>query len=216
MPLILRKDITPEITLGIWHIDENIETLLPLCLPDDRREAAKFVNESRKIEWLAWHALLQALHPGAKASYDPQGGPILDVNLHIGVSHTRNYAAVILAPTPCAIDIENIERDFSRALPRYTTPQEQLIGTALPNPQLYPALFGVRKRRFTNSSAIRVSISYKICTLMQPILIIKQYRLVLMQPNTCYTIWNKAHCVVSMRGNSDKVTNSIPEQKALY
>lgn len=145
MPLILRKDITPEITLGIWHINESIETLLTLCLPDDRREAAKFVNESRKIEWLAWHALLQILHPGVKASYDPQGGPILDVNLHIGVSHTRNYAAVILAPTPCAIDIENIERDFSRALPRYTTPQEQLIGTTLPNPQLYPALFWCSK-----------------------------------------------------------------------
>ena len=61
------------------------------------------------------------------------------------VSHTRNYAAVILALTPCAIDIENIERDFSRALPRYTTPQEQLIGTALPNPQLYPALFWCAK-----------------------------------------------------------------------
>lgn len=117
MPLILRKDITPEITLGIWHINENIETLLTLCLPDDRREAAKFVNESRKIEWLAWHALLQTLHPGAKASYDPQGGPILDVNLHIGVSHTRNYAAVILAPTPCAIDIENTERDFRELCP---------------------------------------------------------------------------------------------------
>ena len=100
MPLILRKDITPEITLGIWHINENIETLLTLCLPDDRREAAKFVNESRKIEWLAWHALLQTLHPGAKASYDPQGGPI---------------------------------------------PQEQLIGTALPDPQLYPALFWCSK-----------------------------------------------------------------------
>ena len=150
MPLILRKDITPEITLGIWHINESIETLLTLCLPDDRREAAKFVNESRKIEWLAWHALLQILHPGVKACYDSQGGPILDVNLHIGVSHTRNYAAVILAPTPCAIDIENIERDFSRALPRYTTPQEQLIGTTLPNPQLYLPFFGVRKRRFTN------------------------------------------------------------------
>ena len=138
MPLILRKDITPEITLGIWHINENIETLLTLCLPDDRREAAKFVNESRKIEWLAWHALLQILHPGVKACYDSQGGPILDVNLHIGVSHTRNYAAVILAPTPCAIDIENIERDFSRALPRYTTPHRHSSAqsTTLPCPFL--------------------------------------------------------------------------------
>lgn len=145
MPLVLRQAITSEIVLGIWQIDERPEELLALCPEDDRRESEQFTNPYRQREWLAWHALLQQLHPGAKAEYDAQGGPTLDINRHIGVSHTRGYAAVILAPTPCAIDIENVDRDFSRALPRYTTPQEQLIGATLPDPQLYPALFWCAK-----------------------------------------------------------------------
>ena len=121
MPLVLRQAITSGIVLGIWKIDERPEELLALCPENDRRESEQFTNPSRQREWLAWHALLQQLHPGAKAEYDAQGGPTLDINRHIGVSHTRGYAAVILAPTPCAIDIENVDRDFSRVRNRFLT-----------------------------------------------------------------------------------------------
>ena len=145
MPLILHTTLAPGTTLGLWKTEETLEELFQLCTPNDRRQADRFVAEARRREWLAWHALLQQLCPGAQAGYDEQGGPVLHGGPHIGVSHTTGYAAVILAPKACAVDIENINRNYSRVLSRYASPQEQALGTSLPDPTLYPALFWCAK-----------------------------------------------------------------------
>ncbi len=145
MPLAVHTLMAPETTLGLWHIEETPDELLPLCTPIDRAQADRFVAASRRREWLAWHALLQSLCPGVQAHYDDQGGPILENGLHIGVSHTSDYAAVILSPRPCAVDIEKIDRNYSRVLPRYASAAEQALGASLSDPTLYPALFWCAK-----------------------------------------------------------------------
>ena len=145
MPLVLHTNIVPRATLGLWKTEETPEELLRLCTPTDRRQADRFEAKARRREWLAWHALLQTLRPGARTFYDEQGGPLLESSECIGVSHTTGYAAVILAPRPCAVDIENIDRNYSRVLSRYASPQEQILGASLSDPTLYPALFWCAK-----------------------------------------------------------------------
>lgn len=145
MPLVLQQEIAPGATLGLWKTEETVGELLPLCTPQERRQAEAFTHEHRRREWLAWHALLQTLLPGARAGYDGQGGPRLENGPHIGVSHTPGYAAVIFAGTPCAVDIESIGRNYARVLNRYASPQEQALGQSLPDPTLYPTLFWCAK-----------------------------------------------------------------------
>lgn len=145
MPIVLHTKIDTETTLGLWKTDETLEELLRLCPSNDRRQADRFTSESRRREWLAWHALLQELRPGARTRYDEQGGPLLEDGGCIGVSHTREYAAVILSGRPCAVDIEQTDRNYSRVLDRYSAPREQRLGLTLPDPSLYPALFWCAK-----------------------------------------------------------------------
>ena len=145
MPLILRQEIAPGATLGLWKIDETLEELLALCTAAEQRQAKTLARESRRREWIAWHALLQTLRPAAVAGYDAQGGPCLKDGSYIGVSHTPGYAAILLAETPCAVDIESIQRNFTHTLPRYTHPQERALGESLPHPEHYPCLFWCAK-----------------------------------------------------------------------
>lgn len=145
MPLIVQQEIAPGATLGLWKIQESADELLHLCTPGQRRQAEAFPHEHRRREWLAWHVLLQTLLPRARTTYDDQGGPLLENGPHIGVSHTPDYAAIILAGSPCAVDIESTGRNFSRAMPRYASPREIALGRSLPDPALYPALFWCAK-----------------------------------------------------------------------
>ncbi len=128
MPVVFSRDIGGGV-LGLWKIEEPIEELARLCLPADRTYAST-LSEKRKPEFFAWRALLQALEPGAQAGYDDQGGPVLTgvgEYSHIGVSHTTGYAAVILSKTPCAVDIERADRDFSKTFSRYASAEEQSL-----------------------------------------------------------------------------------------
>lgn len=49
--------------------------LASLCTVAEQQEAAAFAAPRRRLEYLAWHALLHALLPEAHAAHDPEGGP---------------------------------------------------------------------------------------------------------------------------------------------
>jgi phosphopantetheinyl transferase len=107
MPLFL-KHTKP--LWGVWKIEESPDELLSRfeqraadLLPADMR------TEKRKQEWLAVRLLLkELLGEEARIAYQPNGAPCLpEKNLHISISHTKGYAAVILnGESPTGIDIE--------------------------------------------------------------------------------------------------------------
>ena len=96
---------------GVWKIEESSEELLSLLR---NREAylsqlEKITAEQRRREWLASRVLLQALvEAPSYIAYYPNGAPFLpDSFLHLSISHTKGYAAVLLQEHPAAgIDIE--------------------------------------------------------------------------------------------------------------
>ncbi|MDR3267917.1 MAG: 4'-phosphopantetheinyl transferase superfamily protein [Tannerella sp.] len=106
---VLQKYTSP--LWGIWKIEESWEQLLHLSERPD--EYVPFLNsiqsENRKAEWLAVRVLLERL-TGASTTiaYHASGAPYLPGSpYHIGISHTKGYAAVILDPVkPAGIDIE--------------------------------------------------------------------------------------------------------------
>ncbi len=123
-----------------------IKPILPLVelksmvTPEEWRAAeSKFSTIHRRQEWLSWrghlrHELQQNPQRGVennfRIEYLESGAPyIVDTQVYISVSHTKTDVAIIISDTPCAVDMELLERNFTRISSRYISPQEESIIT---------------------------------------------------------------------------------------
>ena len=108
---------------------ESVEELLALL--DRPEEQADFLRrvtaESRRRERLASRVLLkQLIGEEPRVDYRPSGAPFLvDRSLAVSISHTRDYAAVILGAAPTGIDIEYRSDRVLRIRSRFMTPEEE-------------------------------------------------------------------------------------------
>ncbi len=100
--------------------------------------AQGFKSQKRRDEWLSWRASLRReLGEGVEIEYRDTGAPyIVNSQLHIGVSHTRNRVAIIISDAPCAIDIELVSRDFAGVSSRYISDCERAVIEASNEPYL--------------------------------------------------------------------------------
>lgn len=125
MPIIFKKNIEGG-WLALWQITESEEALRKVVSASDIASCAAMRSPKRRIERLAWRALLRELLPGAgEVRYD-DGAPKIDGG-YIGVSHCKGCAALIFrTERPCSIDIEPADRDVSRAAGRMALPAESI------------------------------------------------------------------------------------------
>ncbi|GBU08104.1 siderophore biosynthesis protein [Bacteroidales bacterium] len=114
---------------AVWEIEESPGELLEML--DKKELYTSFLEQhyaiSRQQEWLAARVLLKKmLGEEKKIEYLPSGKPYLaDNSYHIGISHTKNYLAIILAPKEeVSIDIEHISPRVSKIKERFLAPQE--------------------------------------------------------------------------------------------
>lgn len=74
------------------------------------------------------------LGPGVSLLHDPDGAPLLaGSDLNISISHSRNYAAIMLHPSlRCGIDIEEPRMaQLERVRAKFLSPAEQMAGVNL-------------------------------------------------------------------------------------
>lgn len=111
---------------------------LPFLLTVEELRTSAAFGASRRREYLAWRALVRReLGADAVISYNAVGAPVVEnYPVHISVSHCKSHVAVCICSSPCAVDIESMERDFSRVLPRYLSSGEQ----SLSGDPLFPAV----------------------------------------------------------------------------
>lgn len=116
--------------IGIWKIEESEEELLAL-LPnasDIVADLETLHGSQRRKEWLSTRVLLQQmLNQPARISYHENGAPYLKDNpLHISISHTKGYAAVLLQTCPNAgIDLEYRSDRILKIRSRFISPEEE-------------------------------------------------------------------------------------------
>lgn len=117
-------------TRGLF-IERPMEHAEAFATPEELASAASFGSERRRCEYLAWRAVVRReLGSDARIAYDDCGAPrIVDHPLHIGVAHCSGYVAVCISEARCAVDIELLSRDFSRAMGRYITAEEQALSS---------------------------------------------------------------------------------------
>lgn len=90
---------------------------------------SQFGSEHRRREALAWRAIVRReVGSGCNITYDEWGAPVVDTpNTYISVSHCDKFVAVIIADTPCAVDIESVGRNFERVAERYIGEKERQL-----------------------------------------------------------------------------------------
>jgi phosphopantetheinyl transferase len=136
MPIIHDTVTAAGARLAIWHATEGEERLRSMVTPADAASCEGMRSSRRRVERLAWCALLREMLPGAgEVRYNAAGAPEAEgYDGHIGVSHTCGdegvFAALICSEHPCAVDIELFSRDFSRVRGRYIGDGERALSEA--------------------------------------------------------------------------------------
>ena len=118
MGLYLRRKLRNGAEISVWEVTESEDDLLRLVsIPNDEMEELYLIrNEARRKEKLAVRALLNTVfEEKVYLGHHDNGSPFIQNNsIHISISHTNRFVAIITHPTEdVGIDIESIERDFS-------------------------------------------------------------------------------------------------------
>lgn len=128
MPIIFKTD-SP--MLGVWRMTECSDELLAMLgRREDYRPFLERVNaETRRREHLASRVLLaRLLGYEAQVDYRQDGAPFLfGSSLHISISHTCGYAAVIVGERPVGVDIEYRSDRVWKIRERFLSPDELVM-----------------------------------------------------------------------------------------
>jgi 4'-phosphopantetheinyl transferase len=104
--------------LGVWKIEEDLNTLLELVsLDNDEKKKYKgFSSNSRKLEFLSVRALLSELiGKDAKIVYNKNNKPFLkDGSRFISISHSHKLTAILLSTNEkVGIDLEYMSSNIA-------------------------------------------------------------------------------------------------------
>lgn len=132
MGQVVKFDLEDGAVLALMPIGSEVQALLDSALPWQREHCRTLSSERRKREWLSWQVLLGHLLGVVETAYRASGAPyIIGSTKFLSVSHCRDYVAVLVSDTPCAVDIEPCNRDFCCASSRFLTEAEQAFSTKL-------------------------------------------------------------------------------------
>lgn len=131
MALVYQKEIGNTATLALWKIEESADALVAQLQLDEQEQAyfQSLGQNKRQLQWLATRVLLRTLlktehYIDCKA--DEHGKPYL-VNFphHISLSHSYEYAAVILSTTHLVgIDIELMKPKIAHLATKFLSDSE--------------------------------------------------------------------------------------------
>ncbi len=132
MALVYQKELQDSATLAVWKIEESADELIAQLQLDEQEQAyfESLGQHKRQVHWLATRVLLRTLlqtehYIDCKA--DEHGKPYL-VNFphHISLSHSYDYAAVMISETRAVgIDIELVKPKIEALAPKFLTEAER-------------------------------------------------------------------------------------------
>ncbi len=127
MPVFFDKN-TDDVRIGIWKISETYDELYKISNinSDEKLKLDSFKNRQRKLQFLATRALLKSLtNSSVKILYDENGSPFLSNKGKISISHSKDWAGIIISKYNVGIDIEQIDKKIKRIIPKFLSKEEQ-------------------------------------------------------------------------------------------
>jgi hypothetical protein len=118
--------------LGVWKIEEDIDTLMSLVdLDNDEKKKFKgFSSNSRKLEFLSVRALLaELLGKDAKIVYNKNNKPFLkDGSRFISISHSYKLTAILLSTNEkVGIDLEFMSTNIAALALKFLNRKEKVV-----------------------------------------------------------------------------------------
>jgi 4'-phosphopantetheinyl transferase len=117
--------------LGVWKIEEDINTLLQSVELDngDKKKYKVFASTSRKLEFLSVRALLaELLGKDARIVYNKNNKPFLkDGSRFISISHSNKLTAILLSTNEkVGIDLEYMSTNIGRIAFKFLNRNEKI------------------------------------------------------------------------------------------
>jgi phosphopantetheinyl transferase len=117
--------------LGVWKIEEDLNTLLDLALldNDEKKKYKGFSSNSRKLEFLSVRALLSELiGREAKIVYNKNNKPFLkDGSRFISISHSHKLTAILLSTNEkVGIDLEYMSSNIAALAFKFINRKEKV------------------------------------------------------------------------------------------
>lgn len=142
MALINVREVYPQVSLGLWQMDESVSQLYeqyPWLQGYEAELDKRYKNDARKLEFLVARVLLrnmlelagcsesQILKVG-DISHRADGKPLLK-GYHISVSHTQGFVALVLSKShEVAVDIEYFSDRVQRIASKFMRKDEKAQG----------------------------------------------------------------------------------------
>jgi hypothetical protein len=131
MGCITKHYLNESTILGVWKIEEDIDTLLNLVVLDqaDKKKYKVFASTSRKLEFLSVRALLaELLGTDARIVYNRSNKPFLkDGSRFISISHSNKLTAIILSrDEKVGIDLEYMSGNITSIAFKFVNRKEKI------------------------------------------------------------------------------------------
>jgi 4'-phosphopantetheinyl transferase len=130
MAIAYRQQVDDDTEFAIWKIEEEADELYSQLQLDANEKAyyEKLRIGKRNLHWLGTRVLLRKMlrtDEYIDCKVDEHGKPYL-VNLpyHISLSHSFNYAAVMIGKGPVGIDIEQVKDKVERIAHKFLRKKE--------------------------------------------------------------------------------------------
>ncbi len=132
MSCISKHFLSADTILGVWKIEEDLQSLLEQVQlsADDKKKFRTFRSNSRKTEFLSVRALLaEVLGPDARIVYNKNNKPFLKDGSHfISISHSHGLTAILLSKTEkVGIDLEYMSANITAFAFKFLNRKEKVI-----------------------------------------------------------------------------------------
>ena len=131
MGCITKHYLNESTILGVWKIEEDLDTLLSLVTldADEKKKYRGFRSTSRKLEFLSVRALLaELMGKEARIVYNKNNKPFLKDGSHfLSISHSHRLTAILLSTNEkVGIDLEYMSSNISAFAPKYMNRKEKV------------------------------------------------------------------------------------------
>ncbi len=131
MACITKHFLNENSILGVWKIEEDLNSLLDLVVLDDedKKKYKIFRSHSRKMEFLSVRALLsELLGKDARIVYNRNNKPFLkDGSRFISISHSHKLTAILLSTNEkVGIDLEYMSSNISALAFKFMNIKEKI------------------------------------------------------------------------------------------
>lgn len=131
MGCITKHYLNESTLLGVWKIEEDIDTLLGMVMldADDKKKYKGFASTSRKLEFLSVRALLAELVGSeARIVYNKNNKPFLkDGSRFISISHSHKLTAILCSVNEkVGIDLEYMSSNIGAIAFKFLNRKEKV------------------------------------------------------------------------------------------